>query len=297
MVPLEENDVKQFQTYSECCSSDTIMKWIKWFLELTNHPFTWNDLREHIMDKLGVQIKPHIIRRLLRDRFTKRYKKGSCRPTKINFKKHWWTGSLFWTKLLGILSSLKMIINVDGWCFSRSVKQNYSWLDKGRSCWLHNAKYTGSASILSAISTDGTHFTAIYSWTVNANIFIHFVESLFMYLNKKMGKILSKSLIIMDNCPYQKSKIVLEKLKYWKINWIYLPPYTPELAPIELLFRSLKAKLRICDAKGETRLSSQRGIDVITAALRQIKSEEITGYWNQFFNEIKSIINFIYLNR
>ena len=186
---------------------------------------------------------------------------------------------------------------MDGWCFSRSVKQNYSWLDKGRSCWLHNTKYTGSASILSAISTDGTHFTAIYSWTVNVNIFIHFVESLFMYLNKKMGKNLSKSLIIMDNCPYQKSKMVKEKLKYWKINWIYLPPYTPELAPIELLFRSLKAKLRICDAKGETRLSSQRGIDVITAALRQIKSEEITGNWNQFFNEIKSIINFIYLNR
>ena len=77
MIPLEENDVKKFQTYSECCSSDTIMKWIKWFLELTNHPFTWNDLTEHIMDKLGVQIKPHIIRRLLRDRFTKRYLKGS----------------------------------------------------------------------------------------------------------------------------------------------------------------------------------------------------------------------------
>ena len=35
------------------------------------------------MDKLGVQMKPHIIRRLLRDRITKRYKKGSCRPTRL----------------------------------------------------------------------------------------------------------------------------------------------------------------------------------------------------------------------
>ena len=52
------------------------MKWIKWLIDYTNHRFTWNDLREYIMDKLWVQIKSHIILRLLRDRFTKRYKKG-----------------------------------------------------------------------------------------------------------------------------------------------------------------------------------------------------------------------------
>ena len=72
MVLLKENDVKQFQTYLKFCDSDIIMKLIKWFLELVNSPFTLNNLREHIIGKLRVQIKQLIIRRLLRDRFIKK---------------------------------------------------------------------------------------------------------------------------------------------------------------------------------------------------------------------------------
>ena len=297
LVPLKTNVGQSFQTYSEWCNSDIIMDSIGWFLESTKHPFTWHDIQKYIMDKLEIEMKPHIIRRLLRDKFNKRYKKGSSRPTKLDFKKHSWTNAFFCVKLLSILHSLKMIINVDGCCFSRSTKQNYSWLDKGLSCWLQNIKYTGSISLLSAISSNGTHLSAVYSWTIDAKIFVQFLDSLFQYMDKKEDKVWSTSLIIMDNWPYQKSKLVKEKLKAWDINWIYLPPYSPELAPIELLFRSLKAKLRRCRDKEMIWLSSQTGIDTIIKATREIRPKEIIKYWVQFFNEIKSIIEFIYRNK
>ena len=71
-VLLEENDAKQFQIYSKFCDSYTIMKLIKLFLVLINNFFTLNSLREHIIDKLRVQIKLHIIRRLQRDRIIKK---------------------------------------------------------------------------------------------------------------------------------------------------------------------------------------------------------------------------------
>ena len=48
----------------------------------------------------------------------------------------------------------------------------------------------------------------------------------------------------MDDVPYQKAKLVQKVLTEWKVNVLYLPPYSPELAPIELLFRGLKAKLK-----------------------------------------------------
>ena len=189
LVPLKINVGQSFQTYSEWCNSDIIMYFIGWFLESTKHPFTWHDIQKYIMDKLEIEMKPHIIRRLLRDKFNKRYKKGSSRPTKLDFKKHSWTNAFFCVKLLSILHSLKMIINVDGCCFSRSTKQNYSWLDKGLSCWLQNIKYTGSISLLSAILSNGTHLSAVYSWTIDAKIFVQFLDSLFNIWTKRRIKI------------------------------------------------------------------------------------------------------------
>ena len=126
--------------------------------------------------------------------------------------------ALFCLKLLSILHSLKLIINVDGCCFSRSTKQNYSWFDKGRSCWLQNIKYAGIISLLSAISINGMHFAAVYSRTIDSKIFSQFIDCLFKYIVKIENKVISGSLIIMDNWPYQKSKLVKEKLKAWDIN-------------------------------------------------------------------------------
>ena len=56
---------------------------------------------------------------------------------------------------------------------------------------------------------------------------------------------------------YQKSELVKELMKNWNANWIYLPPYSPELASIELMFRSLKAKIRVCSGEEEVYFSSQ----------------------------------------
>ena len=247
--------------------------------------------------KLDIQIKLHIIRRLLRDRFRRRYKKGPGRPQKLDCRRSMWTNAFFWSKFISILPSLRMIINIDGWCFSRSIKQSYSWLAFWLPSWIHNAKWGGSMALLSAISSDGTSFTAMYRWTVNGKVFIKFLESLFQYIHKKGKEILSNSLIIMDNCPYQKSESVKELMKNWNANWIYFPPYSPELAPIELLFRSLKAKIRVCSGEEEVYFSSQHEVDPICKVLRQVKPKEIVNYWIQIFIQVKSIIRFIYQNK
>ena len=96
-------------------------------------PFYWSDLRAYIQKELGIWIKPHIIRQLLQNGFLKSYKIGSDRPSKLDGNRHKWMSALFWTNLLRTLSSAKQIINEDGYWLSRSIKQNYSWLARGRS--------------------------------------------------------------------------------------------------------------------------------------------------------------------
>ena len=71
---------------------------------------------------------------------------------------------LFWAKLLYTLSHVKRIINIDGFWLSRMIKQNYSWLYRGKSSKIYNTKFTGSLSHLSTISDYGFNFIAAHTF-------------------------------------------------------------------------------------------------------------------------------------
>ena len=199
----------------------------------------------------------------------------------------------FCLHLLDYMNSFRLIVNVDGWILTRSIKQNYCWLEKGKSWRLYNSQYTGSMSLLSAISSDGSSFTAAYSSTIDSTTLLAFIESLMKYYSKWSIGDNSEVLLIMDNCPYQASNSTKDKLKRWKINTLYLPPYWPELAPVELLFRSLKSKLRCHREKEHVNFLSQNGIELASSTLKKIRPREVINYWNKFYSEVKHCLHFI----
>ena len=51
-------------------------------------------------------------------------------------------------------------------------------------------------------------------------------------------------IVIMDNLPVHKAKWVEELLNSWGVRLKYLPPYSPDLNPIELCWSKLKSILR-----------------------------------------------------
>ena len=105
----------------------------------------------------------------------------------------------------GALTKGNTVVNVDGWILTRSIKQNYSRSEKGKSSRLYNSQYTGSMSLLSAISSDGSCFTSAYSSTIDSTTFLAFIESLMKYYSKWSIGDNNEVLLIMDNCPYQAS--------------------------------------------------------------------------------------------
>ena len=151
-------------------------------------------------------------------------------------------------------------------------------------------------SLLSAISSDGSNFTAAYSSTIDSTTFLAFIESLMKYYSKWSIGDNSEILLIMDNCPYQASNSAKDKLKRWKINALYLPPYWPELAPVELLFRSLKAKLRCYREREQVKFLSQNEIELVSPTLKKIRPKEVINYCNKFFSEVKHCLYFIQNN-
>ena len=148
-------------------------------------------------------------------------------------------------------------------------------------------------SLLSAISSDGSSFTSAYSSTVNSSVFLAYIKSLLEYYSKRVIRDNSEVLLIMDNCPYQTAKSTREKLRKCRVNVLYLPPYWPELAPVELMFRSLKSKLKSFKDKESINYWSQDGIDLVVTTLKKIRPKEILNYWSKFYKEAKHCLHFI----
>ena len=283
-------------TYLEWLNSDNVMTFIASFIKKNKTSFTVLDIWRQIAEELEITIKPHVIRRVLKERFLLSYKKGSDRPSNLDIEKQKWMKAIFWHHLIENISSFKLIINIDGWILTKAIKQSYSWLDKGKSWKLFNSQYTGSMSLLSAISSNGSSFTAAYSSTVDSSIFLWFIKSLLEYYSKRIIRDCCEVLLLMDNCPYQTSNSTIDQLKKWRINVLYLPPYWPELAPVELMFRSLKSKLKSIRERKCIKYWSQEGIELISSTIKRIRSNEILSYWSQFYKEVKYCLHFIRYN-
>ena len=59
------------------------------------------------------------------------------------------------------------------------------------------------------------------------------------------SKIEKETFVILDNAPTHKSKKFSKNLEKWKsmgLNLLYLPPYSPQLNKIEILWRFMKYK-------------------------------------------------------
>jgi transposase len=70
-------------------------------------------------------------------------------------------------------------------------------------------------------------------------------EAFLVYLDKVLGPTLSAGdIVVMDNLPAHKGEAVRTRIEAKGAKLLLLPPYSPDLNPIELAFSKLKALLR-----------------------------------------------------
>ena len=120
---------------------------------------------------------------------------------------------------------------------------DYTWLAKACPGSIKNIFISGSLSLITAMSTTGFTYSAMSSKTVTSYGFILALSKLFKEWKRREGIERSKALLILDNASWHKAKWVLEYLDKEGISYIFIPPYTPELAPVELLFGFLKQRI------------------------------------------------------
>jgi transposase len=68
-------------------------------------------------------------------------------------------------------------------------------------------------------------------------------DKFILFMDKFAGQIVKKTVVILDNSPIHRSKKFMAKIRGWKekdLLSFFLPPYSPELNLIEILWRRIK---------------------------------------------------------
>jgi len=109
-------------------------------------------------------------------------------------------------------------------------------------------------SILSTIRLSGEQVPFIFDGTLNKELFSYYVKTqLAPTLN-------SDDIVILDNCSVHHSKLVTQTFAECNVNVLFLPPYSPDFNPIELMWAYIKKILKKLKARTNDKLITAIGI-------------------------------------
>jgi transposase len=91
------------------------------------------------------------------------------------------------------------------------------------------------------------------------------------------------SIVVMDNLSPHKAPCIARLFREAQVELRFLPPYSPDFNPIELLWSKVKAKLRSAKARTQTDLNK-----AIARALASITPKETKAF---FYRCVVGIIN------
>jgi transposase len=112
----------------------------------------------------------------------------------------------------------------------------YAWQTKENPILLPAAKGK-FLNVVGLMNRKNDLFFEVNETTFNSDKMISFIDR----FEKK--KIIKKTVVILDNAPIHKSKKFKEKIIEWREKDLliyFLPPYSPELNLIEILWRRIK---------------------------------------------------------
>jgi transposase len=123
-------------------------------------------------------------------------------------------------------------------------------------------------SLLCAIDSEGVKSSMSVEGAVDSKAFESYIEH-FLAPMLKRGQI-----VVMDNLSSHKSKRVERLIEQTGATLLFLPPYSPDMNPIEEAFSKVKSILRKVQARTKEALVEATG-----RALDEITPEDIHGFY------------------
>ena len=138
------------------------------------------------------------------------------------------------------LAEGKIIINIDESVLNQTDERQRGWMFPGQRNMTTTMQRLRFLSIIAAVSSEGKFMFTINSGKNNSNTFMLFLIKLSNYLDTVNPRWRQNSIIMIDNAPYHRSKLMMEKHELLKVPVLFLGPYQFRLASVELMFLYIK---------------------------------------------------------
>lgn len=134
------------------------------------------------------------------------------------------------------------IFFLDGVHPTHNTKAGFAWIEKGKEKIIETNSGRDRVNLNGAYDVINGDVIATSSKTVNSDSTIELFDTLLENNNTTEGNLYCFS----DNARYYKSKLIQEVLKrekYQQIKMIFIPPYSPNLNPIEKVWKFFKKEV------------------------------------------------------
>ena len=95
-----------------------------------------------------------------------------------------------------------------------------------------------TTTLLAALCTKGIHCSTVVDGAVNGDVFEAFVKQVLA------PQLRPGDVVILDNLSSHKRESVRQIIENAHATLLFLPPYSPDLNPIEMIFSKIKQRLR-----------------------------------------------------
>jgi transposase len=119
-----------------------------------------------------------------------------------------------------------------------------------------------TTTLIAALGIDGIRCSTVVDGAINGDVFEAFVRHVLL------PELRPGDVVVMDNLSSHKRLAVRQLIESAGADLVYLPPYSPDLNPIELIFSKVKQLLRSLACRTREALwgSMQLVLDTVTAS-------------------------------
>lgn len=130
------------------------------------------------------------------------------------------------------------------------------------------AAHWQSNTLLAGIRLDGVVAPMVLDGPVTGVSFAGYVD------RSLVPELRPADIVVMDNLPAHKNAAVAAAIEAAGCTLVYLPPYSPDLNPIEPMWSKVKAAVRAAAARTFEAL-----VDAVGEALRRVTMDDCEGYF------------------
>jgi transposase len=174
-----------------------------------------------------------------------------------------------WRVTLAEEIDARRLVFVDEMGTNTALSPLYAWAKKGQRAYSSVPRNRGAnTTLLASMSVEGIGPSLAVEGPTNREVFETYVERV-LAPTLRPGQV-----VVMDNLSAHKGERVKELIEEQGCKLLYLPPYSPDLNPIEEAFSKVKRILR--KAASRTRKAL---IEAIGAAISAVTATDARGFF------------------